>query len=143
VNMSTFAMLSASDLYRILKLRCDVFVVEQHCPYPELDGRDPEPGTLHLWADAADGTVAAYLRVLTEPDGSARIGRVVTAAASRGRGLAGQLLAAALEHIGPARPAVLDAQTGATGLYARYGFMVTGPAYDDDGIEHVPMARRI
>ncbi|WP_433614338.1 GNAT family N-acetyltransferase [Dactylosporangium sp. CA-139114] len=138
---SAFASLSAHDLYRILKLRCDVFVVEQRCPYPELDGRDTEPETLHLWVDAPDGTVAAYLRVLSEPSGDARIGRVVTAAAARGQGLAGALLGAALEHIGPGRPAVLDAQTVATGLYSRHGFTVTGPAYDDDGIEHVPMRR--
>ena len=139
--IATFAALSAFDLYRILKLRCDVFIVEQHCPYPELDGRDTEPGTLHLWQDAPDGTVAAYLRVLTEPGGEARIGRVVTAASARGRGLAGDLLAAALEQIGPGRPAVLDAQTVATGLYERYGFVPTGPAFDEDGIEHVPMRR--
>jgi ElaA protein len=139
--ISDFDSLSAADLYRILKLRCDVFVVEQHCPYPELDGRDTEPGTLHLWVDAPDGTVAAYLRVLEEPGGEARIGRVVTAASARGRGLAARLLASALDRIGPGRPAVLDAQTGATGLYERFGFVVTGPAYDEDGIEHVPMRR--
>jgi ElaA protein len=139
--ISSFADLSTIDLYRILKLRCDVFVVEQHCPYPELDGRDTEPETLHLWLEAPDGSIAAYLRVLAEPDGSARIGRVVTAPAARGQGLAGKLLAAALDQIGPGRAAVLDAQTVATGLYSRFGFTVTGPAYDDDGIEHVPMLR--
>ncbi|GAA3457211.1 GNAT family N-acetyltransferase [Dactylosporangium matsuzakiense] len=139
---STFASLSASDLYRILRLRFEVFIVEQHCVYPELDGRDTEPSTLHMWLDAPDGSVAAYLRVLTEPDGSARIGRVVTAAPSRGKGLAGRLMAAALERLGPDRLVVLDAQTVATGLYERFGFVVTGPAYDDEGIAHVPMARR-
>ncbi|MFI5907463.1 GNAT family N-acetyltransferase [Dactylosporangium sp. NPDC051541] len=140
--ISTFASLSATDLYRFLRLRCEVFIVEQRSLYPELDGRDMEPSTLHVWVDAPDGSVAAYLRVLSEPDGSARIGRVVTAAPSRGQGLAGRLMAAALERIGPERPVVLDAQTVATGLYARFGFVVTGPAYDDEGIEHVPMARR-
>jgi ElaA protein len=139
--IATFADLSAGDLYRLLKLRCDVFVVEQHCPYPELDGRDTEPGTLHLWLDAPDGTAAAYLRVLDEPGGGARIGRVVTAAAHRGQGLAAQLLSAALERIGPGREVVLDAQTRATGVYARFGFAVSGPAFDDEGVEHVPMRR--
>ncbi|MGI5244479.1 GNAT family N-acetyltransferase [Dactylosporangium sp. CA-139066] len=139
--ISDFASLSAADLYRLLQLRCDVFVVEQRCPYPELDGRDTEPGTLHLWLDAPDGSVAAYLRVLDEPGGGARIGRVVTAAAHRGRGLAGRLLAEAIERIGPQREIVLDAQTGATGVYGRFGFEICGPAYDDEGIEHVPMRR--
>ena len=140
--IADFAALSTTDLYRLLQLRCDVFVVEQHCPYRELDGRDTEPGTLHLWLDAPDGSIAAYLRVLDEPDGSARIGRVVTAAEHRGQGLAGKLLAEALERIGPGREAVLDAQTTATAVYARHGFVTTGPAYDDEGIEHVPMRRR-
>ncbi|WP_432836547.1 GNAT family N-acetyltransferase [Dactylosporangium sp. CA-092794] len=139
--ISDFAGLDAPTLYRLLKLRCDVFVVEQHCPYPELDGRDTEPGTLHLWLDAPDGSVAAYLRVLAEPDGTARIGRVVTAAPARGQGLAGKLLAAALERIGPGRAVVLDAQTSATGVYSRFGFEVCGPPFDEDGIEHVPMRR--
>jgi ElaA protein len=139
--IAAFTALSTADLYRLLKLRCDVFVVEQHCPYPELDGRDTEPGTLHLWLDAPDGSVAAYLRVLDEPDGAARIGRVVTAAAHRGRGLAGKLLTEALERIGPDREVVLDAQTVATGVYERFGFEVCGPPFDDEGIEHVPMRR--
>ncbi|WP_433223776.1 GNAT family N-acetyltransferase [Dactylosporangium sp. CS-047395] len=136
--ISDFASLSAADLYRILKLRCDVFVVEQHCPYPELDGRDTEPGTLHLWLDAPDGSVAAYLRVLS--DGAvARIGRVVTAPSARGRGLAGSLLEAALGLVDASADVVLDAQTVATGLYERHGFVTDGLPYDDDGIEHVPM----
>ncbi|MEV8512391.1 GNAT family N-acetyltransferase [Dactylosporangium sp. NPDC051484] len=139
--ISDFASLGTRDLYRLLKLRCDVFVVEQHCAYPELDGRDDEPGTLHLWLDAPDGSIAACLRILDEPGGGARIGRVVTAAAHRGRGLAGKLLAEALERIGPGRDVVLDAQTTATGVYERFGFTVCGPAFDDEGIEHVPMRR--
>jgi ElaA protein len=85
--------------------------------------------------------VAAYLRVLEEPGGEARVGRVVTAPAARGRGLAGELMAAALAHIGPARAVVLNAQTVATGLYERFGFVVSGPEHDDDGIPHVPMRR--
>jgi ElaA protein len=139
---SDFSGMSGFDVYRILRLRCDVFVVEQQCPYPELDGRDLEPGTRHLWVEAQDGTVAAYLRILEDADGSARIGRVVTAKACRGRGLAANLLAEALEFIGPDRPVVLDAQTTATGVYERHGFEITGPPYDEDGIEHVPMRRR-
>ena len=136
---SGFASLSAADLYRLLKLRCDVFIVEQRSAYPDLDGRDTEPGTRHLWLDAPDGTVAAYLRILDEPGGGARIGRVVTAASARGRGLASRLLAEALDHLGPARDVTLDAQTGAIGIYERFGFVVSGEPFDDEGVEHVPM----
>jgi ElaA protein len=139
--IASFAELDATTLYRLLKLRCDVFVVEQRCAYPELDGRDTEPGTTHLWLDDEHGAVAVYLRVLTEPDGGARIGRVVTAKSARGQGLAGRLLQEALDHIGPGRPAVLDAQTDAIRIYQRFGFAPSGPAFVEDGIEHLPMRR--
>src|SRR5689334_11657896 len=62
VHAAPTAHLDAATLYRILALRTDVFVVEQHCPYPELDGRDLEPGTVHLWA-ARGRDVLATLRV--------------------------------------------------------------------------------
>ncbi|GAB2783640.1 GNAT family N-acetyltransferase [Amycolatopsis magusensis] len=139
VRAATGDQVSAGDLYSFLKLRVDVFVVEQECPYPELDGRDLLPGTRHLWLDGASG-VDAYLRVLEEPSGGFRIGRVVTAGAARGRGLAGQLMHAALESISDA-PAVLDAQTYAKGFYAKFGFEPTGEEFLEDGIPHVTMRR--
>ena len=92
-----FAELTPAELYRILRLRVDVFVVEQTCPYPELDGRDTEPGTVHLWfADDTDdtddaGTALATVRVLENGDDRA-IGRVATAVGARGRGLSAQLV---------------------------------------------------
>lgn len=130
--------LAAADLYAILRLRSDVFVVEQDCAYADLDGRDLLPSTRHLWL--TEGTeVVACLRVLEEPSGGARIGRVVTAASARGRGLAGELMAAALE--GAEGPFVLDAQTYARGLYARFGFVEDGAEFLEDGIPHVTMRR--
>ena len=138
LHLARFAELDAGTLYALLKLRCDVFVVEQECPYPELDGRDTEPGTRHLWF-AEDGEITAYLRVLD--DGAAqRIGRVVTAPKARGAGLAGQLLAEALAVIGD-QPSVLDAQAHLAGFYGRYGYAQTGPEYVEDGIPHIPMLR--
>lgn len=132
-----FAELDAATLYALLRLRVDVFVVEQRCPYPELDGRDPEPATRHLWLER-DGAPVAYLRVLAEPDGAARIGRVVVAPGARGAGLAGRLLTAALAMVGE-RECRLDAQAPLVGLYARFGFTATGPEHLEDGIPHVPM----
>ncbi|WP_017538320.1 GNAT family N-acetyltransferase [Nocardiopsis halophila] len=142
VRASDFPGLDAADLYALLRLRVDVFVVEQKCPYPELDGRDTEPGTLHLWACREDdpSAVLGYLRVLEEDGGAARIGRVATAEQARGRGVAGRLMEAALERIGP-REALLDAQAYAAGLYTRYGFAQEGPEFLEDGIPHVPMRR--
>ena len=135
-----FEELDAATLYGLLRLRCDVFVVEQHCAYPELDGRDVEPDTVHVWLEH-DGAPAAYLRVLAEPGGGARIGRVCTAKAHRGAGLASRLLSAALDEIGPDRRCVLDAQTDAIRIYERFGFTPIGPTYVEDGIEHLPMCR--
>lgn len=71
-----------------------MFVVEQDARHPELDGRDREPGTWHCWIEE-DGEVVAYLRILTEPEGS-RIGRVVTAPVARGQGHASRLMRHAL-----------------------------------------------
>ncbi|HEV7897422.1 MAG TPA: GNAT family N-acetyltransferase [Planosporangium sp.] len=138
LQTARFADLDAATLYALLRLRVDVFVVEQKAPYPELDGRDVEPGSVHLWLEH-DGTPASYLRILADP-GAARIGRVCTATAHRGAGLSARLLAAALDLIGD-RPCVLDAQSHLTGFYARFGFEATGPPFVEDGIPHVPMRR--
>ncbi len=127
--------LDPATLYALLRLRTDVFVVEQRCPYPELDGRDLDASTRHFWREEG-GAVVACLRLLDQSDGS-RIGRVATAAGARGRGHAGALLRRALAVA--ARPVVLDAQAHLVQLYARFGFTVAGPGFVEDGIPHVPM----
>ncbi|MDQ7906547.1 GNAT family N-acetyltransferase [Phytohabitans sp. ZYX-F-186] len=139
LHVAPFADLDARTLYELLRLRVDVFVVEQKCAYPELDGRDTEPATRHVWL-SRDGAPVAYLRILGDPGGVARIGRVVVTAAERGTGAASRLMAAALDEIG-GRPSVLDAQAHLVRFYERYGYAVTGAEFLDDGIPHVPMAR--
>jgi ElaA protein len=139
VHVAAFDELDPRTAYLLWKLRVDVFVVEQACVYPELDGRDLEPATRHVWVEA-DGLPAAYLRVLAEPDGGRRIGRVCVSAAVRGRGLADALLRRALDEVGERR-CVLDAQSYLAGWYARWGFTTTAPEFLDDGIPHVPMER--
>ncbi|MEU8023271.1 GNAT family N-acetyltransferase [Micromonospora haikouensis] len=157
-RIASFAELDARTLHDLLRLRIDVFVVEQRCPYPELDGRDVEPGTRHLWLTRADprdrragddgkgddgetyGGVVAYLRILADPGGLARIGRVVVAPGARGGGHAGRLMTEALAAVGD-RPCVLEAQSHLVGFYARHGFAVSGPEYVEDGIPHTPMRR--
>src|SRR5918995_6475626 len=94
LRQARFAELSPFEVYALCRLRVDVFVVEQQCPYPELDGRDTEPATVHLWFEE-DGEVLATIRVLDDGDTRA-IGRVATAASARGRGLAAQLMEAGL-----------------------------------------------
>ena len=139
VRIATIDELDVRTLYALLRLRVDVFVVEQRCAYAELDGRDLDPGTVHfVLGPAADPL--AYLRLLGEAGGERRIGRVCTAASARGRGLGRRLLAAALREAGDA-PCVLDAQEYLTGLYGGFGFVPSGPGYDWDGVPHVPMRR--
>jgi ElaA protein len=124
--------------YAMWRLRQQVFVVEQDCPYPDLDGRDLEDATRHVLL-VEDDVVVGCLRVLDDGDW-ARIGRVVVAASARGRGLAAVLMDEAMLVCGD-REVRLDAQTGLTGFYAAYGFEVTGPEFDEDGVMHVPMRR--
>ena len=125
----------AHDLWR---LRQQVFVVEQECPYPDLDGRDLETGTRHVLL-LEDGALIGCVRVLD--DGSwARIGRVALAPHARGRGLAAPMMAEALLACGD-REVRLDAQVGLAGFYAGFGFTTSGPEFDEDGIRHVPMTR--
>lgn len=138
VWVAAFTDLDASTLYGLLRLRVDVFVVEQRCSYRELDGRDTEPSTQHLWTADSTGPTA-YLRVLAEPSGW-RIGRVCTRRNARGAGLAGRLMDAAVHLTGDA-PVVLDAQSPLAGWYERFGFTVCGAPFLEDGIPHVPMAR--
>jgi len=131
------AAITASELHAVLRLRCEVFVVEQACAYLDLDGRDLEPGTTHLWLEAPKGAIAAYVRLLTEPTGGHRIGRVVTNPAHRGHHLAGRLIDYALTLA--ERPVVLDAQSHLTRVYERHGFARAGEDFVEDGIRHTPM----
>jgi ElaA protein len=131
------------DLYRILQLRSEVFVVEQDCVYLDVDGRDLEPRTVQLWIDGAQSTVVATLRVLWDSDGRARIGRVATAIEARSGGLAARLMERAIElaRDGGAAEIVLNAQSHLAGWYGRFGFAVDGPTFVEDGIDHTPMRR--
>ncbi|MEZ0165894.1 GNAT family N-acetyltransferase [Kineococcus sp. LSe6-4] len=139
VREAALADLPPAVLYALLRLRVDVFVVEQECAYPELDGRDLEPTCVHVWAEV-DGTVAATLRVLRDADGRGRIGRVATAREFRGAGVAARLMERALELL-TGSEVVLDAQAHLQHWYARFGFVAQGDLFTEDGIPHVTMVR--
>ncbi len=140
--------LDAATLYDLLTLRIEVFVVEQTCPYPDLDGSDLLARTRHFWLEEKSGEVIATLRLIDEapiegnPGGRRqfRIGRVCTRATARGHGYATRLLQAALADVG-ADPCALNAQTYLIDMYARHGFVVDGDEFCEDGIPHVPMRR--
>lgn len=133
-----FAKLSTRELHDIMRLRIDVFIVEQSCSYPELDGRDLEDGTRHVWM-ADDLGVVAYLRVLDDDDGETRISRVATRNDARSGGFAGALLDHVLDTSDG--PWVLDAPTGLAGWYRKRNFTDDGDEFVEDGIPHLPMRR--
>lgn len=139
VHAARLADLDPVTLYALLRLRVDVFVVEQHCAYPELDGVDAEPTTEHLWVEV-DGSPVATLRTLVDDDGVPHLGRVATRPAHRGQGYAATLVRAALSRIGE-RPVRIGAQTYLEAWYGRFGFRRVGEDYLEDGIPHLPMVR--
>ncbi|QSX31743.1 GNAT family N-acetyltransferase [Shewanella cyperi] len=139
-----FDQLDTLTLYRLLKLRVDVFVVEQTCPYPELDDKDLHPDTLHLLALDDGGQPLAYARLL--PPGlsyrDASIGRVAVAASARGAGLAGELMQRAISQTlanWPEYGITIGAQDYLRGFYSRLGFKANSEVYLEDGIPHLDM----
>ncbi|MGH9184445.1 MAG: GNAT family N-acetyltransferase [Acidimicrobiales bacterium] len=129
--------LDAPTLYQLLRLRAEVFVVEQNCPYMDPDGRDLDPSTRHIWVEE-EGTIIATARIAAQPDGTQRIGRVVTASSARGRGLAADLVRTAVEQCDTS-PIALDAQSQLVDWYRSLGFAVAGDDFIEDGIRHTPM----
>lgn len=134
-----FSQLSAQELFEIYKLRVSVFVVEQHCPYQEVD--DADKAAYHVWLQDEDG-IEAYARVL--PQGaafpSAAIGRVI--AVKRRRGLGSRVVAAAIDVAASkfnADKITLEAQVYARGLYEKLGFRQTSDEFLEDGIPHIQM----
>ncbi len=134
--------LSTLELHDILLLRVDVFVVEQECAYPEIDGRDLESDTRHVWIEDAHG-VAAYIRVLADPANgpeARRIGRVVTRPDRRGEQLAAHLIRSTLDQLGLIDTR-LEAQSHLVDYYGSFGYEPCGDEYLEDGIPHTPMVR--
>lgn len=141
VHRARFADLSPHDLYGILRLRSDVFVVEQDCVFLDLDDRDHEPDAEHLWTADASGVTAA-LRLLAEGGTTWSIGRIVARADVRGRGVAADLVRAGLDRLRElgAEEVRIGAQAQLRDWYDRFGFRQAGPRYLEDGILHLPMS---
>lgn len=138
-----FAELGTLELHDLLRLRVDIFVVEQRCAYPEIDGQDP--GAMHLLGLDAGGELVAYARILPPgQDGKPHIGRVVVRSDHRGRGLGRALMEraiAACTHCHGGLPIVVQAQCALTAFYASLGFRPISAEYAWDGIPHVDMLR--
>jgi ElaA protein len=136
VHEKGFDELTPGELYAVLRLRIDVFVVEQDCAFGDLDGRDTEPTARHLWLED-DGRVVAYARILSGPDGATHVGRVVTPTDLRDRGYGALVLREALART--TGPVVIGAQSRLHDWYAGFGFAVCGDEYVEDDIPHLPM----
>jgi ElaA protein len=140
-----FAQLTTTQLYTMMKLRVDVFVVEQTCPYPELDGKDTLEGVYHLIGYHGDELVAcARLLPAGTTYDNVSIGRVVTKQTARGDGLGHKLLEEALtqcEILWPGQTIDIGAQEHLIQFYASHGFKVISDSYLEDGIPHVDMRK--
>ena len=142
VHRSWAADLDARTLYALLRLRVEVFVVEQACAYAELDGRDLEPRARHYWLGGPGDPepVLGCVRLLKEPDGGYRIGRLCLAKSVRGHKLGRRLMDAVMAEVGSGE-CLAEAQSYLVPFYGGYGFVAEGGPYHDDGIEHVRMRR--
>jgi ElaA protein len=146
-HFSRFADLTPFDLYDVLAARQNVFILEQTCLYPDIDGYDLEAHHLLGWRDV-DGKrqLAAYLRVLAPGAkyDEMSIGRVITTPAARGSGAGRALLdqgIARAEALHPGHRIRIGAQQYLERFYASFGFETVSAPYDEDGIMHIDMLR--
>lgn len=132
-----FDELTTRELYELLRLRSEIFVVEQNCVYQDMDGKDYE--SLHVFYEE-DGGIRACLRAFMKDEETAQMGRVVTKI--HGTGLGGQLLREGIrqirEKLDPKR-IYIEAQCYAAGYYEKAGFQIISEPFLEDGIPHVQM----
>jgi ElaA protein len=143
----TWSQMSANDVFAVMKLRTDVFFLEQHITEEELDRDDKNPHTIHIWAETDPGVATAYVRVVRKTPPPAddlgiglSIGRLVVDSRFRGLGLGHELMRRALSHCA-GEPVVLHAQAWIQSLYTQHGFVTVGEPFDEAGIVHLRMVR--
>ncbi|HHW7570219.1 TPA: GNAT family N-acetyltransferase [Mannheimia haemolytica] len=141
-NLSWYAKrfdeLSTQELFEIYYARTAVFVVEQNCPYQEIDHKDLQ--AVHFFAKNATN-LTAYCRLIPANDG-VHIGRVFVVKENRGSGLARELVQKAMDYCGehfPAQPIHAQAQSYLQGFYESFGFKAVSEVYLEDGIAHLDM----
>jgi len=146
-KITTFDELSNEELYAILKLRQQVFVVEQQCAYQDCDGRDRDAHHLVGWYNRGkQPKPIACLRILypEKEDHLPVIGRVVTHPDFRGKGLGREIMTRCLRYITthyPDSAVILSAQQYLNRFYESFGFRAVSEVYEEDGIPHIKMLR--
>ena len=143
INTYNFSSLNTDQLYRLLQLRSEVFVVEQDCVYQDIDGKDKK--ALHVLG-TVEGNIVAYTRVFKPGDylERAAIGRVVVASDFRKRDFGKAIMQAsiaAVENHFNTTAIGLSAQTYLLNFYNDLGFSALGETYLEDGIPHIYMER--
>ena len=147
-QLKKFNQLTTNELYDALKLRIDVFVVEQTCFYPDLDDLDRHHQTLHLYCYQGD-KMAAYLRILAQGqsyDNYPSIGRVIIAPHARGFGLGHKLMEEAIlacSQYFPSQAIKISAQEHLEKYYNKHGFIRVSAMYLEDDIPHIAMIKEI
>lgn len=138
-----FSEFTPELLYDVLKLRVDVFVVEQACAYPEIDGRDQE--ALHyVLSDRETGALAGYLRLFADQADKVSIGRVIVADGYRGRGIGDKIMQAGLAMAdlkAPGATVHVAGQAYLQSFYEGLGFRTVSAVYLEDGIPHLDMEK--
>lgn len=145
-TVKSFQELTNRELFDIYKLRVAVFVVEQECPYQEVD--DDDLSAYHLTFRNDNGDLMAYLRIIPEKNQTVvRIGRVIVAKDFRGKGLAKELLQTALREstrlIPHANKIVLAGQAYLKDFYHAFGFHDVSDVYLEDDIPHIDMEKQL
>lgn len=143
VSVKTFEELTNKELYQMLRLRSEVFVVEQDCVYQDVDNKDQK--ALHV-IGVKEGEVVAYTRVFKPGDyfDNVSIGRVVVSQDQRKYGLGKQIMLASLSAIDekfPNKPIEISAQSYLLKFYSDLGFSAFGEEYLEDGIPHRRMLK--
>lgn len=142
-----FSELSLDELYDALKLRIDVFVVEQTCYYPDIDNLDRHPETLHIFSYDKNSHMNTYLRVLPKGlcyEKHIAIGRVIVSESSRGKGIGHQLLEKTINICQgnfKNQSIKISAQEHLAAFYQHHGFKKCSEMYLEDGIPHIAMTR--
>lgn len=145
MQRAQFEMLTVQQFYLIAKLRQDVFIVEQHSIYTDLDGLDQEAMHYLYWSSSQiDAELIGYARYRQLPSANNfQIERVVFSPAWRGKGIGTLMMCAMLQDIKANHQHAqikLSAQIEAQLFYQNLGFLAVGDSYDDGGIEHITMA---
>jgi ElaA protein len=140
----TFDELSKTELHDLLQLRAEVFVVEQNCPYQDIDGKDPK--ALHLLGFSAN-ILVAYARLFKPKDyfENASIGRVIIKETFRDKKLGYQLMRQAIAEIEnhfKEKTIEISAQEHLKNFYETFGFQQTSESYLEDDIPHIRMLKK-